>query len=108
MKMFILKDFWPQVHNIWIADFFVMATFFYNFYRLLENIQCFYHLPKLKDITLKVSIMKNVYKICKPLKYFALKYHVPHKLHVLKYRFQNFPAVSFVFTLPVTFTKKFA
>ena len=49
----------------YIAGFFRIATFSYNFYRLLENIQCFYHLPKLKAIRLKVSVMKNVYKICK-------------------------------------------
>ena len=42
-----------QVHNICIAGFFIMAAFFYNIYRPLENIQCFYHLPKLKAITLK-------------------------------------------------------
>ena len=58
--------------DICIAVFFIMATFFYNFYQLLDNIQCFYHLPKLKAITLKASMMKNVYKIYKPLKYFAL------------------------------------
>ena len=71
-KMFILKDFWPQVHNICVEGFFIIATFFCNFYRLVENIQCFYHLPKLKAITLTVSMMKHVYKIYKPLKYFAL------------------------------------
>ena len=32
-KMFILKDFWVQFHNICIAGFFRKATFFYNFYR---------------------------------------------------------------------------
>ena len=68
----------------------------------------FLPLTKIKRHNIKSIDYENVYKICKPLKYFALKYHVPHKLHVLKYRFQNFPAVSFVFTLPVTFTKKFA
>ena len=67
-KIFILKTFWSQVHNIYIAGFFRIATFPYNFYRLLENIQCFYHLPKLKAIRLKVSVMKNVYKFYKPLK----------------------------------------
>ena len=71
-KMFILKDFWQQVHNICIAGFFGIATYFYNFYQLLESIQCLYHLPKLKAIRLKVSVMKNVYKIYKPLNYFAL------------------------------------
>ena len=71
-KMFILKDFWPQVRNICIAGFFIMATFLYNFYRLLENIPRLYHHSELKAITLKVSMMKNVYKIYKPLKYFAL------------------------------------
>ena len=70
--MFILKDFWPPVLNICVEGFFIIATFFYNFYRLLENIQCFYHLRKLKAITLTVSMMKHVYKIYKPLKYFAL------------------------------------
>ena len=81
------KVFWPQV----IGGFFIIATFFYNFYRLLENIQCFYHLPKLKSMTLKVSMTKIVYKIFKIL-CFDLKYYVPHKLHLLRYKFQNFPA----------------
>ena len=37
-KMFF-KGFWPKVHNICIAGFLKMVNLFYNFYRLLENIQ---------------------------------------------------------------------
>ena len=59
-----------QIHNICIPGFFIMATFFYNIYRPLENIQCFYHLPKLKAILTSnfgirgiFLILKKVFKI---------------------------------------------
>ena len=39
-------------------------------------------------------MMKNVHKIFKIL-CFDLKYYVPHKLHVLRYKFQNFPDFLF-------------